>query len=198
MRLFAALLLLSSQVAVAAESVRLVVSLGSNYGRPDDVVLQHAEDDARRVKDVFVELGGVEPGRAVVLTRPTAAQVREKFAEVTGRVVELKASGRSVQLMVFATSHGRNGVLHLTGSDLPVAELRELASKTGAELRVVIVDACESGLREERACVRARPREAGGQRRRLRLVERRARGGAGVGLPGGLALHASPPLRAAR
>jgi hypothetical protein len=56
------------------------------------VALQHAEDDARRVRDVFVELGGVEPGRAVVLTRPTATQVREKFAEVTGRVVELKAS----------------------------------------------------------------------------------------------------------
>lgn len=147
MRLLLALTLLSSCVAFSAEPVRLVVSLGSNYGRPDDVVLQHAEDDARRVKDVFVELGGVEPGRAVVLTRPTATQVREKFAEVTGRVVELKASGRVVQLLVFATSHGKNGVLHLTGSDLPVSELRELAARTGAELRVVIVDACESGLR---------------------------------------------------
>jgi hypothetical protein len=151
MRALSVLVLLSSHVVVAMEPARLVLSLGSNYGRPDDVALQHAEDDARRVRDVFVELGGVEPGRAVVLIRPTATQVREKFAEVTGRVVELKASGRAVQLIVFATSHGRNGVLHLTGSDLSVSELRELARNTGAELRVVIVDACESGLRSKGA-----------------------------------------------
>jgi hypothetical protein len=147
MRVLVALVLWCSVLAHAADPVRLVVSLGSNYGRPDDVVLQHAEDDARRFRDVFVELGGVEPGRAVVLSRPTAAQVREEFAEVTGRVVELAASGREVQLFVFATSHGKDGVLHLTGSDLAVSELRKLATKTGAHLRVVIVDACESGLR---------------------------------------------------
>jgi hypothetical protein len=151
MRAFFALLLGCSTLAFAAEPVRLVVSLGSNYGRPDDVVLQHAEDDARRVKDVFVELGGVEPGRATVLSRPTATQVREVFAEVTGRVAELQASGRTVEVFVFATSHGKEGVLHLTGSDLPVAELRSLASRTRAELRIVIVDACEAGLRAKGA-----------------------------------------------
>lgn len=146
MRLFFSMLLVSCS-AFAAEPVRVVVSLGSNYGRPDDVVLQHAEDDAVRVRDVFVELGGVEANRAVVLKRPNATQVREKFAEVTGRIAELEASGRQVQLFVFATSHGKDGALHLTGSDLPVAELRDLARKTGAALRVVVVDACEAGLR---------------------------------------------------
>ncbi|MBE2252937.1 MAG: caspase family protein [Myxococcus sp.] len=151
MRLLVLLVLLSSLPAAAVEPVRLVVSLGSNYGRPDDAVLQHAEDDARRVRDVFVELGGVEASRALVLTRPTATQVRERFAEVAGRVAELKASGRPVQVVVFATSHGRNGVLHLTGSELGVSELRELAGRTGAELRVVIVDACESGVRSKGA-----------------------------------------------
>ena len=73
MRLVAAMLVLSCS-AFAAEPVRVVVSLGSNYGRPDDVVLQHAEDDAVRVRDVFVELGGVEASRAVVLKRPNATQ----------------------------------------------------------------------------------------------------------------------------
>lgn len=146
-----AVMLLMSQAAWAAEPVRVVVSLGSNYGRPDDVVLQHAEDDAVRVRDVLVELGGVEQGRALVLTRPTAAQVREKFAEVTGRIAELESAGREVQLFVFATSHGKDGVLHLTGSELPVTELRDLARRTKAALRVVVVDACEAGLRRKGA-----------------------------------------------
>jgi hypothetical protein len=43
-----------------------------------------------------------------------------------------------VQLLVFATSHGKNGVLHLTGSDLSVSELRELATSTGAESAPVV------------------------------------------------------------
>lgn len=59
MRALAGLLLLTSGAAVAQGPVRVLVSLGSNYGRPDDVVLQHAEADAARVRDVFVELGGV-------------------------------------------------------------------------------------------------------------------------------------------
>lgn len=151
MRLVTATGVLLACLATAAEPVRLLVSLGSNYGRPEEVVLQHAEDDATRVRELFVELGNVEASRAVVLERPSATQVREKFAEVTGRVAELEASGRPVQLFVFATSHGRDGVLHLAGSELPVAELRELARKTGAALRVVIVDACEAGVRQKGA-----------------------------------------------
>ncbi|MBL8918935.1 MAG: hypothetical protein JNJ54_08770 [Myxococcaceae bacterium] len=138
-------------VGWAAEPVRLVVSLGSNYGAADDVVLQHAEADAARVREVFVELGGVEPGRALVLTRPTATRVREAFAEVTGRIAELTGAGREVQLFVFATSHGRDGALRLTGSTLPIAELKALARGTRASLRVVVVDACEAGVRAKGA-----------------------------------------------
>ncbi len=151
MRVLAASAVLLSGLAMAGEPVRLMLSLGSNYGRPDDAVLQHAEEDAERVRELFVELGNVEPARAVVLQRPTAAQVREKFAELTGRVAELEASGHPVQLFVFATSHGKRGVLHLAGSELPVTEVRELARKTGAALRVVIVDACEAGIRQKGA-----------------------------------------------
>lgn len=151
MRPFAVALFFVASAAIAAEPVRLVLSLGSNFGRPDDAVLQHAEDDAARLADVFTELGGVEPGRAVVLRRPTAARVREAFAEVTGRVVELKASGRPVELVVFATSHGKRGVLHLAGTELLVSELRALAARTGADVRVVVVDACEAGLRAKGA-----------------------------------------------
>jgi hypothetical protein len=149
MRLFAVMAVVSSSLALAEPPVRVVVSLGSNYGAADDVVLQHAEADATRVRDVFVELGGVEAGRAFVLTRATAARVRETFAEVTGRIAELSSAGREVQLFVFATSHGRDGVLRLTGSTLSIAELKSLARNTRAAVRVVVVDACEAGVRSK-------------------------------------------------
>ncbi len=129
----------------ADESVRLLLSIGSNYGAPDEPVLQFAEADAERVRDVFVELGQVEKSRATLVLRPTARAVRERLAEIAGRVTELHAQNKKVTLILFASAHGRAGQLHFTGSSLSTDELRALGLATGADLRVLIVDACESG-----------------------------------------------------
>lgn len=150
-RLLVLLTLGASWPGFAAAPVRLLISLGSNFGNPDDPPLQYAEADAERMRDLFVELGHVDASRALLLTRATAGTVRQRFAEVTGRVAELKASGREVQLFVFATSHGKHGQLHLTGSELPLTELRALAGLTGADLRVLMVDACEAGTQAKGA-----------------------------------------------
>ncbi|MFZ5446135.1 MAG: caspase family protein [Myxococcota bacterium] len=143
---------LFARLALAAEPpVRLLLSFGSDLGRPDEAPLQHAEEDARRVRDLFVELGNVEPARALLLERATATKVRERFAELQGRVAELVGLGRRVELVVFASAHGQAGALHLTGTELPLVELRQLAAQCGAHLTITIVDACESGAREKGA-----------------------------------------------
>ncbi|MFL5321305.1 MAG: hypothetical protein ACJ790_16720 [Myxococcaceae bacterium] len=149
-RVLAALCLLVVANALAAPTsggaqVRLLLSIGSNYGAPDDAVLQFAEEDAGRFRDLFTDLGEVDSSRALLLQRPNAQQVRERFAEITGRVSELHAQSKNVQLVVFVSAHGRGGALHLTGSELPVSDLRQLAKDTGADLKLLIVDACESG-----------------------------------------------------
>ncbi|MBL8915229.1 MAG: caspase family protein [Archangium sp.] len=126
--------------------MRLLLSIGSDLGNPDEAPLQHAEDDAKRMRDLFVELGSVEPARALVLTRATAPRVTERFAELQGRVAELKAAGKRVELIVFASAHGKSGALHLTGTSLPLETLRELSKQCGADLTITIVDACQSGI----------------------------------------------------
>ncbi|MFT3713326.1 MAG: caspase family protein [Archangium sp.] len=136
-----------SGVATAAEApVRLLLSIGSDLGNPDEAPLQHAEDDAQRMRDLFVELGSVDAARALVLKRATATKVTERIAELQGRVAELKAAGRRVELIIFASGHGKGGQLHLTGTALPLEELRTLAKNCGADLTITIVDACESGV----------------------------------------------------
>lgn len=144
-------LLLASAARAAEAPVRLLLSIGSDLGNPDEAPLQHAEDDARRVKEVFVELGSVEATRALVLTRATASKVTERFAELQGRVAELKAAGKRVELIVFASGHGKAGALHLTGTSLELEALRELSRQCGADLTITIVDACEAGAREKGA-----------------------------------------------
>jgi hypothetical protein len=139
------ILLATSSALAAQDDVRLLLSIGSNYGAPDEPVLQFAEADAERVRDVFVELGQVDKGRASLLQRATVAQVRERLAEIAGRVTELHAQNKTVSLIIFVSAHGKGGALHLTGTGLPTEDLRALAKATGADLKVLIVDACDSG-----------------------------------------------------
>jgi hypothetical protein len=159
MRRLLLLLVLLATPALAAEApVRLLLAVGSDLGNPDEPPLQHAEDDAQRVRDLFVELGSVDASRALVLKRATATRVSERFAELQGRVAELKAAGRKVELVVFASAHGKAGQLHLTGTALGLEALRALAKGCGADLTITIVDACESGVGPPTPCPSRRHR----------------------------------------
>ncbi|WP_108076115.1 caspase family protein [Vitiosangium sp. GDMCC 1.1324] len=143
-------LLLLLPARAPAETVRLLVSIGANVGAPEDPVLSFADDDAERVRRLFIELGGVRTDRAYLLVDPTATVVRQRLAEVAGRIAELRSSGNDVVLVVYVSSHARAGVLHLAGTGLPLAELRDTTRQIGARLAVVIVDACESGTLAQR------------------------------------------------
>lgn len=140
-------LLLPLLLALPAQAAthRLLLSVGGNVGDPDDPVLSYADDDAQRVRQVFVELGGVRPDRASLLRDEDATAVRRKLAELAGRISELRAAGDDAVLFVYVSAHAKNGVLHLRGTHLPLTELRDLAKDSGARLTVLVVDACESG-----------------------------------------------------
>ena len=141
----ALLLLLLASPPAAAATVRLLVAIGANVGDPEDAVLSFADDDAERVRQLFVELGGVRADRAYLVVEQPAAVVRQKLAEVAGRIAELRAAGDDAVLIVYASAHAKGGVLHLSGTHLPLSELRDSAREAGARLSVLLVDACESG-----------------------------------------------------
>lgn len=158
MRLSCLLLLLLLWPARApAETVRLLLSIGANVGDPDDAVLRFADDDAARMRQLFVELGGVRADRASVLVDATAESVRQKLAEVAGRIAELRGGGHDPVLVLYVSSHAKAGVLHLSGTHLPLAELRDSARKAGARLTLMVVDACESGTLAQKKGGKAAP-----------------------------------------
>ncbi|MDY7231873.1 caspase family protein [Hyalangium rubrum] len=145
LRFLPAALLLLSPLRTDAATVRLLVAIGANVGDPDDAVLSFADDDAERVRQLFVELGEVRADRAYLVVNSPAAVVRQKLAEVAGRIAELRAAGDDAVLILYASAHAKGGVLHLAGSHLALSELRDSARQAGARLSVLLVDACESG-----------------------------------------------------
>ncbi len=128
-----------------AATIKFLMSVGNNVGDPDDVPLQYADVDAQRVAQLLVEIGGVTPERAVVVMNQPASVVRERLTEMAGSIAELSAAGHDVIFLLYVSAHAKGGELHLKGTRLPLSELRDFAQATRARLRVLIIDACDSG-----------------------------------------------------
>lgn len=142
----ALLVVLLAASGLAAEPVRLLVSIGNDLGDPQDTPLAWAEADAQRVASLFVDIGDVAAERAVVVLGQRADALREKLAEVRGRIEELNAQGHEVMLTLYYSGHARGGALHLGGTHFPLAALREYLERSPARLKLAIVDACDSGV----------------------------------------------------
>lgn len=125
---------LSMLAADAPERVGLFV--GNNGAPPGREPLQHAEADARQMRRVFVELGGLAPEAAHLIEAPSASTVLDAIAKT--------AAGARV-LIFYYSGHADERALLLEGSELSFAELDRALAAAGAELRLELVDACRSG-----------------------------------------------------
>jgi hypothetical protein len=128
--------------ARAHEPVRIVLSIGQDVGAPDEQPLRFAERDAARVAELLIALGDVDRERAYVLVDATADSVRRALTEIRGRSIELP----DVVLITYISSHADEEALQLGPTRLPLRELRELLASVRARVRLLVVDACRSGV----------------------------------------------------
>lgn len=136
--------ILGSGAAEAAER-RYAVVIGANTGDRDDAPLRYAESDAQRVAEVLNRLGGVGAGYLVVLTGAQAEEVRSVLRDVSARMARDQAAGDRAMLFVYYSGHADSASLHLSGTELPLRELRAQVVESPADLRVLVLDACQAG-----------------------------------------------------
>lgn len=129
-----------------AETRRLAVVVGSNAGNPGRRPLRFADNDARKVARVLLDLGGVEPDDLLLLEGATTTEVERAFALLTARITALhRAAGTHVVLFFYFSGHSDGVALELGADRLGYGALRRLLAGSGAEVKVAIVDACQSG-----------------------------------------------------
>ncbi len=133
--------------AEGASEERLALVVGADTGAPEDEPLHYAETDARRMRDLLVELGGVHADRALLVTGEGAARVQQAITELRGRAAELSRAGHRVVLFFYYSGHGDEDGLHLRGGELALADLRDELARVPADLRVLVIDACRTGGR---------------------------------------------------
>jgi tetratricopeptide (TPR) repeat protein len=121
---------------------RYAVVIGANPGWASDRPLRYAENDAERMRDVLVSLGGFSPDRVALLRDPDTSEVR-----ATLRDLARTAQGSSEDTLVFVyySGHADDERLHLKGEPLGFKELHATLRSLPATIKLAVVDACKSG-----------------------------------------------------
>jgi hypothetical protein len=132
------LLFMGVPAPVQAEE-RFALLVGANAGWANDRPLRDAEQDAERLRDVLVELGGFTPDRVMLLRDPDTATVRASLRRLSERL--RTAAGASLVFVYFAGHQDERG-LHLRGRPLSREELQEAVAALPAEARLGVLDVC--------------------------------------------------------
>ncbi len=127
----------------AVATYALVV--GANKGGPGQSDLRYAEDDARRVGQLLVELGGYQPEHVDVVLHPTPDQLRARINALADKLNADLVGGRPSRVFFYYSGHARASALDLGADELLLVELRQRLFQLPAKLTVVVLDACQSG-----------------------------------------------------
>ena len=150
MRLLGALFLVAAIVvpvptAGAAETVRLAVLVGNNVGTGARRPLRYAEADAHKLGEVLSELGGFNQNNVHVINGRGFTEVASRLEQLKAQVVGWRSTGRRVVLLFYFSGHSDGEALELGRDRWSYRDLRERLKELGADIRIVIVDSCQSG-----------------------------------------------------
>lgn len=137
-----ALTLTAAAANVHAEPVRILVAAGSKVGLAAERPLKFATSDAKRVRDVIVNLGGVKTENAIVVEEPTRGQL---FSAIDrARAEAQRHSADEVTLLFYFSGHGDHDAIHLQDDRVLLTELSAKLGEVPASLRIAITDACRA------------------------------------------------------
>ena len=128
-----------------AEERRFALVIGDAKGGAGTRPLRYAERDARRMHAILTRLGGVQADDVRLLTGASAGDVRAALADLSARARQAKERGDETVLLVYYSGHAKDGDLRLGDSRMPLGELREALRGAPADVRIGLLDSCQSG-----------------------------------------------------
>lgn len=129
----------------SARWIRYAVVAGQNRGFAQEDALRYAERDARQVAALLTGPGGVAPDQLALLTGPGRAELLEALEIQEAKIQRGNAVGHDTVLIVYYSGHSDGENLQLGAEPLAFADLRERVEGSQASLKILIVDACQSG-----------------------------------------------------
>jgi uncharacterized caspase-like protein len=124
---------------------RFALIAGANDGGNARVTLRYANTDARAMSKVLTQLGGVDPRDVVVVEDPSPLELTRALEALAERLRAAKAGPSRVEAFFYDSGHSDEEGLLLKGDRLPYAALRSKLEALPAEVRIAVLDSCESG-----------------------------------------------------
>lgn len=132
-------------VAVPTQAAtRYGLFVGNNVGSSGDGALRWAEEDARRVRDLFVELGGISNERVVLLLGNSAESLQHELVRLRGQVEEARRRGDRTEVWMFYSGHGDADTLHMGSTSFLLNDLQTYLELVPADAVINVIDACRS------------------------------------------------------
>lgn len=126
-------------------ATRFALVIGANVGSGVRKPLRYAEHDASRLSAVLRELGSFR--NPELLLAPTAARVRSGLADLRARVQTARRDhpGARAVALVYYSGHSNGRSLELGRERVDFEEVQQTLIDSGADMRMLVVDACQSG-----------------------------------------------------
>ncbi|ATB27217.1 caspase family protein [Melittangium boletus] len=144
----ARLLVLGVLLATAVQARplrRFALLAGNDEGGAGTRPLRFAKDDARKMHELLVRLGGVEPRDARLLLDESAEDFQRALARMEARAQEARTRGERTSLLVYYSGHAKDGLLRMGDSTLNLEELKRRLATAPMDIRIAILDSCRSG-----------------------------------------------------
>jgi hypothetical protein len=117
----------------------------ANDGGPGRARLRFANSDAESLAHVLGSLGGVQAHDILLIREASRGTLQDAFAQVKRQIAaEIRPQVRR-ELFVYYSGHSDEEGLLLGGERIGYKELRQWIDRTGAEVRIAVLDSCASG-----------------------------------------------------
>lgn len=141
----------------AGPARRFALFVGNNEGGEGTRALLYAADDARRMHEVMLRLGGTAPADAMLLVNDSADDVLTALGELERRAKDARLRGERTTLFFYYSGHAKDGALRLGASKLPMESVKARLAQGPTDMRVAVFDACRSGSLTRTKGVRKAP-----------------------------------------
>jgi hypothetical protein len=131
--------------AQAAGIHRISLFIGMDQGLESEASLRFAARDAREMAAIFRQSGLYPSDGLILLTNASMESVRQAMRSLETAALRWRKQGDQTYVFLYFSGHGDAQSLHIGGSKLMREDLVAWLNGLPCELKIVVLDACESG-----------------------------------------------------
>jgi len=124
---------------------RFAFIVGANRGGPGRVTLQYAVNDAKAIKKVLEDMGGVQAQDIWFLAEPKREKFFQEMQNLAEKINRQREKFRRLEVIFYYSGHSDEENMLTNGDRISYLEFRNSIVAMNADVRIAILDSCASG-----------------------------------------------------